>query len=383
MIEAAGAKLWWNFRKGGTLWSEFLMNKYCRVTHPVVRGWQYKDSHIWRRMVEVREKVEPEIEWKIGEGNLNLWWDNWSGKGAVVDLLNLRGKRRSKEVLKEAWENGNLILSKFGIQRHDLAENIVIREGQPDKIIWKPTRGEFTLKSAKAKMRQQNSPQPVGLWCKKVWCKGVPWKMSFLAWRVFRKKMPMDDVLRRMGYSTVSKCSCCVSPGCETIQHVFGMGDTAKQVWDYFAKSMGTEIQVRSERHVCYEWWNLKFKNRMMKYITERLPTLILWELWVNFTQCKFGREKTSVKRIIYKVTRDVVDCIQRKWPSWDPLPPNCNFIIKKAEGFGCGRIVQKSCWCRPLPGSVKINWTVGRDGLSCGFFGRNSKGMFCVAGVT
>nr|GLL21715.1 uncharacterized protein LOC109147873 [Ipomoea trifida] len=35
-----------------------------------------------------------------------------------------------------------------------------------------------------------------------------------------------------------------------------------------------------------------------------------------------------------------------------------------------------------PLPGSVKINWTVGRDGLSCGFFGRNSKGMFCVAGV-
>nr|GMD96695.1 uncharacterized protein LOC109147873 [Ipomoea batatas] len=63
-------------------------------------------------------------------------------------------------------------------------------------------------------------------------------------------------------------------------------------------------------------------------------------------------------------------------------LPPNWNFIIKKAEGFDCGRIVQKSCWCRPLPGSVKINWTVGRDGLSCGFFGRNSKGMFCVAGV-
>nr|GMD80958.1 Transmembrane protease serine 13 [Ipomoea batatas] len=65
-----------------------------------------------------------------------------------------------------------------------------------------------------------------------------------------------------------------------------------------------------------------------------------------------------------------------------DPLPPNWNFILKKAEGFGCGRIVQRSSWCRPLPGSVKVNWTVSSDRMRCGFFARNAKGMFCLAGV-
>lgn len=192
----------------------------------------------------------------------------------------------------------------------------------------------------------------------------------------------MDDVLRRMGYNTVSKCACCVKPGCETIQHVFGLGETANQVWNFFAQSMGMRIQVRSERHVCYEWWGVKIKNRMLKYIADRLPMLILWELWVNFAHCKYGNGKTSVQKIIYKVVRNVTDCIQRKWPSWDPLPPNWNLIMKRAEGFGCGRIVQTSNWCKPLPGSVKVNWTVSMDNLSCGFFIRNSRGGFCLAGV-
>lgn len=38
MIDAAGAKLWWSFRQGGSLWSEFLMAKYCSKSHPVVKG---------------------------------------------------------------------------------------------------------------------------------------------------------------------------------------------------------------------------------------------------------------------------------------------------------------------------------------------------------
>nr|GMD04662.1 uncharacterized protein LOC109149028 [Ipomoea batatas] len=36
----------------------------------------------------------------------------------------------------------------------------------------------------------------------------------------------------------------------------------------------------------------------------------------------------------------------------------------------------------RPVWKPTGVNWAVGRDGLKCGFFARNSKGGFCVAGV-
>ncbi|XP_019166530.1 PREDICTED: uncharacterized protein LOC109162265 [Ipomoea nil] len=76
LVDAASVKLWWNFRKGNSLWSQFLIAKYCKETHPVVRGWQYNDSHVWKRMVQIRDIAEPQIAWRIGEGKVNVWWDN-------------------------------------------------------------------------------------------------------------------------------------------------------------------------------------------------------------------------------------------------------------------------------------------------------------------
>ncbi|XP_019151077.1 PREDICTED: uncharacterized protein LOC109147873 [Ipomoea nil] len=384
LVDAAGMKLWWNFRKGGTIWSEFLMNKYCKEIHPVVRGWQYKDSHVWRRMIQAREKAEPQLIWKIGEGMVNLWWDNWSGRGAMAGVLNIRGKRRAKDILKDFLVGNRVDLQRLGIDQAQGWDGTLVcsSEGVQDKICWGAIGEDFTFKAAKKLVQGQANQGQESLWCKKIWAKGIPWKMSFLAWRVFKKKLPMDDTLRRMGFHTVSMCPCCVQHGCDSLNHVFGMGETAKQVWDYFAKSLGLLINVRSERHVCYEWWLYKVDNRMLKFMVQRLPVLILWELWVNYSHCKYGNGRTSVARIIYKVGKDMAECIQRKWPHWDPLPPCWKFIMKKVDSFGCGRITQRSNWCRPWPGVVKVNWALDNEEKSCAFFVRNSRGRFCLAGV-
>ncbi|XP_019191194.1 PREDICTED: uncharacterized protein LOC109185694 [Ipomoea nil] len=384
LVDAASAKLWWNFRRGGTIWCDFMMAKYCRDSHPVVIGWQYKDSHIWRRMAHVRDRVEPQVAWQVERGELNVWWDDWSGKGALASVMNLRGKRKAKEKIKDAVVDNRVNLQRLSgqalgqVQDWNVAMQLTERE---DKAIWKPTGKEFTFRTAKELMRESGTHH-VGLWCKKIWAKGVPWKMSFLTWRVFMRKLPTDDVLRRMGYQFSSRCSCYLHPGCDELQHIFGTGGTARHVWDYFAKSMGMRVSVRSERHICYEWWKFKWKNRMMEFMAQRLPMLILWELWVNYNHCKYGGGRPSVARIIYKVTKDMAECIQRKWPYWDPLPPNWMIILRKAESFGCVRIVQRSCWVRPGPGAIKINWAVDDEERSCSFFVRNSSGRFCLAGV-
>lgn len=109
---------------------------------------------------------------------------------------------------------------------------------------------------------------------------------------------------------------------------------------------------------------------------------IIIWELWVSFTQSKYGGQNMSTARIKYLVAKEVTECIARRWPDWDPFPPNWAAVIRRAENFGVQRVVTQSSWCKPPRGWVKVNLAVGTRRQSGGFIIRNAKGKFCVAGV-
>jgi hypothetical protein len=40
---------------------------------------------VWRPMLKVRELVEENMRWFVGEGNMDVWWDDWSGEGRLAD----------------------------------------------------------------------------------------------------------------------------------------------------------------------------------------------------------------------------------------------------------------------------------------------------------
>nr|GMD72380.1 uncharacterized protein LOC109173561 [Ipomoea batatas] len=111
---------------------------------------------------------------------------------------------------------------------------------------------------------------------------GIPWKMSFMAWRVFRNKVPTDDVLSRFGFNVVSRCFCCNDPKQCTLQRVFCTGDVAREVWTYFGQTLGVRLHMYGIRQVRYDWWGRESGrcNRLIKFIKERLPMLVIWKLW-------------------------------------------------------------------------------------------------------
>lgn len=77
------AKLWWKFRTStSSLWCSYIGNKYCkRLHHVVVRSTGA--SHVWRKMLSIREEVEHEIWWQLKAGNSSFWFDNWTKQGAL------------------------------------------------------------------------------------------------------------------------------------------------------------------------------------------------------------------------------------------------------------------------------------------------------------
>lgn len=40
-------------------------------------------SHVWMKMIHVRELVEHNIWWQLKNGSYSFWFDNWTKRGAL------------------------------------------------------------------------------------------------------------------------------------------------------------------------------------------------------------------------------------------------------------------------------------------------------------
>lgn len=47
--------------------------------------------------------------------------------------------------------------------------------------------------------------------------------------------------------------------------------------------------------------------------------------------------------RVIFRVARGLAKCVSRRWPKWDPFPPNWKFISKMAETVKVRRVIERA----------------------------------------
>lgn len=97
----------------------------------------------------------------------------------------------------------------------------------------------------------------------------------------------------------------------------------------------------------------------------------------MHHTQCKYGGETPFVARIIFKVCKDVNECMHRKWRSWGLNVMNWAAIVDKMTGIRDMRIVIIDKWNRPPEGYFKINVACD-EGVAA--IVRDWRGVFCFA---
>ncbi|VFQ94006.1 unnamed protein product [Cuscuta campestris] len=383
LAKSCSAKLWWNLRTQDTIWTTFMRAKYCSRVHPVSKQRIDDDSHTWKRMLDVRAVVEPMIRWRVLSGTSNFWWDTWSGLGAL---------HRQVDGCSGYWTDGvgDMYRSDFMID-HDALPPDLIRQfcleppslvsDHADTPVWTPSMdGKFTLASAKELLRPRRDDEVEDTVLKRCWQKHLPYKMSFLAWRVLTQRLPTDDVLARFGFALPSQFFCCSPPGRESIAHIFYHGSMARRVWTYFIESariQGTHHSLRSTLSI---WWAQEPKTRMLSFLFHRLPTIILWELWTHYAVCKYGDARPNFARIIFRVATAVSECIYRRWPSGGLLPPRWSVSMEHVRrGSGRRRVVPIR-WVPPPIGTIKVN--VARAPLRGAYAAivRDSAGKFLYA---
>ncbi|XP_075088224.1 uncharacterized protein LOC142170259 [Nicotiana tabacum] len=97
------AKNWWRLRSQQSLWRECIEAKYCKRIHPVAKKWRHGQSHIWRRLMEIKHMGEPLILWNPNAAECSFWWDDWPGLGPLAKFV-AQGPKPGKMQLKHVYD---------------------------------------------------------------------------------------------------------------------------------------------------------------------------------------------------------------------------------------------------------------------------------------
>ncbi|KAH0646562.1 hypothetical protein KY284_034446 [Solanum tuberosum] len=350
-------KHWWIFRTKRTLWGDFLKAKYCQRSNPISKKWDTGESQAWKVLMRNKHKVEKHIQWKINNGSSSFWWDNWLGVGPLAQFTTT-SHRFDNETIADFMANGQWKIDKLirlAPQNHlpaILSTNIQLQHANPDLAVWSPnSSGLFTVSSAWDIIRDKRATTKLNSY---TWNRNIPFKCSFLLWRTIRGKLPTNEKISNFGIEP-NECYCCHSPGADTIEHTFNTGNFAKNVWRFFAISLGIQTDFLPLRNMIMRWWSSTHYNEAHKLILQATPIFICWNLWKNRCAKKYGGKQSNIARVKHLVILDTFKLLHTTFPyiSW-PLGWNklCTLIEKCTHDIKVTAVQ----WIKPPARWFKLN---------------------------
>ncbi|XP_070045297.1 uncharacterized protein [Nicotiana tomentosiformis] len=265
------AKLWWRFRTSKSLWSNYTWNKYCKKEMPNVVQFS-GGSH------EVAEL------WSGNDWDEQLLTQNFPE--SIAD--HIRDEVYFNQT-NDTWDEPKWMLT---------------------------TSGQFSVNSAWRILRHR---APINPEFSNLWTKGLPFKISFFLWRLWKRKIPTDDLWRRNGYIIVSKCWCFFPPNKELFQHLFLRNETMDRVWKHFLQPAGIIINMVHVHQVIRAWWNEPYCQKL-KPLFQEAPAVITWELWKRRNTIKNGGT-ISAQRVIHEVNKTLHFLAKIRYPWLSNIP--------------------------------------------------------------
>ncbi|XP_073051345.1 uncharacterized protein [Primulina eburnea] len=373
IVESFSIKLWFRFRQGSSLWSKFMMRKYCQLGHPACVSSAGFISPTWRRLLKIRPRAESGIRWRVGMGDVNFWDDIWCGDVPLSSQLPVRGDRgvRVSHFISDGVWDFDFLCSVVPPSVAETIALIPIALGEPDLAIWvHSSDGVFSIKSAWELVRLRDQVSDIFTPCWGSWLRPT---MSFFLWRFWHQWLPVDDVLQRRGFELASKCQCCEMP--ETFTHIFIDSPIARSVWHFFGAVFHVRIPLTSDFRLFLSAWKRHPGWTPRGHVKEFLPFIVLWFLWTARNDAKHRHLHISGET----VKSQILSYLRLAHAASTVKPMHWRGVLHAARSLGFFvdmRRVHKMAivrWLRPPVGCFKLNV----DGSS-----RGSPGASTIGGV-
>ncbi|XP_058092672.1 uncharacterized protein LOC131239131 [Magnolia sinica] len=217
VMRAFSIKMGWSLLKGKSLWARLISAKYLPFLLQSKGRSSQAASQVWKEMLNMLSFAIQHSKWLIGEGKVNFWNQNWTGRGllAAATLSPIPPQLRDALVRDFHPSSGSWNLSHvrpllpppiFQMLKSNPAE----LSDREDVLAWDlSTSSAFTLKSAWNGLRIH---YPRLAWTKWAWNKALPPKIGALLWKIIHNAIPVDSAIQKSGISLASSCECCRAP---------------------------------------------------------------------------------------------------------------------------------------------------------------------------
>ncbi|XP_059285765.1 uncharacterized protein LOC132039255 [Lycium ferocissimum] len=251
--------------------------------------------------------------------------------------------------------------------------------GEP---IWNLSgNGNYSKKSAWNNIRISKTRDS---FLSKLWHKSLPFKFSFLSWRLSHGKLLFNEVVSRFGNQSNALCLCCNTPVLDFMQHTFSEGEAARQIWRLIAVPLGITHHAGPIRRNFKECWDFNSKNKVYSLILQVTPVIICWQIWKKWTTCKFGNQrKIAINKMEYQAIWNLQAILQVEFLKCS-ITGNWTIMCNIIERLKPMVIIKQVRWIKPDMGCIKLNldrsYTSNNGRAGIGTAIRDNEGKIIVA---
>ncbi|KAL2225229.1 UNVERIFIED_CONTAM: hypothetical protein Sindi_2964600, partial [Sesamum indicum] len=135
-----------------------------------------------------------------------------------------------------------------------------------------------------------------------IWHRSLRPTVSVFLWRLFQDWIPVDERMKRKGFSFASKCQCCEAE--ESISHLFVEGEVVREVWLHFANVFGLQLCETGDLVNLVHFWRYSTPFHSDLHIRTLVPFLILWSTWTQRNAAKYHGAHFTATGTILEVQR-------------------------------------------------------------------------------
>ncbi|OVA03985.1 Ribonuclease H domain [Macleaya cordata] len=297
-------KALWNAVTSKSVWSKFICAKYG-IHNNILPSYTppRTASKYWKECAMLLAVLVKNSAWKVGQGNMNFWYENWSNDGILA------------ESHPEVTSYGNITLREavgadFNI--NGLPSDCIPRvkymydsrlSSEMDVRLWASSpNGVFSIKSAFHQIRESAAICPFARF---YWVDFIPKKLAVLFWRVLHNAVPVDVRIQNCAISLASACVCCGQRQIESLDHLLFQGNIATALWDHFAISFGLHREDFSDfRDFIWAWFHIAPVGSQLGSLASVLPLVIVWEIWSERNCRRHNAPPASIAFIRFKVLK-------------------------------------------------------------------------------
>ena len=242
-----GLKLIWRMLSGESLWGKWLKENLLKGRS----FWEIKmntqaGSWMWRKMLKSREVAKGFYRREVGNGcKTSFWFDKWSDKGVLFDILGERGfidlgiKREAtvEDAVKSSRRRRRhrmVILNNIETELLELRDKLNEEE---DVSMWRMKSGykdKFSTQETWLLLREDGLQCS---WAPGVWFSQATPKFAFLTWLAIQDRLTTMDRISRWSRGVDQMCVLCRSLD-ESRNHLFFECSFTSQIWEHLVKGI-------------------------------------------------------------------------------------------------------------------------------------------------